>query len=234
MDFFPEILIISFIGGLIAIDTTTGWQVMISQPVVSCPVIGLIFGDPHLGVWMGILLELPWLINIPLGGVHGSEGNLGAVVAVALSLYLKFNEINTENIVVIISVIYSLIISRVGIFLVEYMRKANLILIHLADRAALRGDLKKITWLNLTGLFYSFLLGFSLVGAGFALGIIVLKPLTAFIHKEFNFAFGLARYGLLGLGVGTIATLFINKETHWYFVVPFMASVLVLLLTLIF
>lgn len=228
MDFFPEILIISFIGGLIAIDTASGWQVMFSQPVVSCPIIGLLFGSPELGLLMGILLELPWLINIPLGGVHGSEGNLGAVVATALSIYLKSHEVNTENIIVIISIIYSLVVSRVGIFLVDYVRRANLMLIHLADRAALQGDLRRITWLNITGVFYSFFLGFLLVGLGFALGVIVLKPLGAFIHQEFDFAFGLAKYGLLGLGVGVVATLFINKETRWYVVVPFISGVLIL------
>ena len=160
MDFLPEILLMALIAGIISIDTASGWQIMISQPVVACPVIGLIFGEPHLGLLMGILLELPWLTNVPLGGVHGSEGNLGAVVATGLAIHLKALNVNTENIIVILSILYSLIISRFGIFLVDYVRRSNLHLIHLADAAANQGDLKKITWLNLTGLFYSFLLGF--------------------------------------------------------------------------
>lgn len=227
MDFFPAVLLVSFIAGLVAIDTASGWQVMISQPVVSCPFIGLIFGDPELGLMMGILLELPWLINIPLGGVHGSEGNLGAIVATALSVFLKSREVNAENIIIIISVMYSLVISRAGIYLVEYVRRANLVLIHLADRAALQGDLKRITWLNSMGVVYSFLMGFFLVGIGFAIGVIILKPLVSFVHEEFNFAFGIAKYGLLGLGVGATATLFITKETKWYAVIPFVAGVLI-------
>jgi mannose/fructose/N-acetylgalactosamine-specific phosphotransferase system component IIC len=234
MELFPEVLLISFIAGLVAIDTASGWQVMISQPVVSCPIIGLIFGDPELGLLMGILLELPWLVNIPLGGVHGSEGNLGAIVATTLSIYLKSHEVNTENIIVIISIMYSLVVSRVGIYLVEYVRKANLMLIHSADRAAIQGDLKRITWLNIVGMLYSFLMGFFLVGIGFMLGIVVLKPLTAFVHQEFNFAFGMAKYGLLGLGVGAVATLFITRETKWYTVFPFFTGVLILILVSIF
>ena len=230
MDFLPEVLLISFIGGLISIDTASGWQIMISQPVVSCPMIGLIFGSPELGLLMGILLELPWLINIPLGGVHGSEGNLGAVVATSLSIYLKSHDINTENIIVIIAIIYSLIVSRVGIHLVEYVRKANLMLTHLADRAAAQGDMKRITWLNMTGVIYSFFLGFILVGIGFLVGVIALKPLVAFIHPQFNVAFGLAKYGLLGLGVGVVSILFINKETRWYVLVPFIVGILILVL----
>jgi len=227
MDFFPEILLISFIAGIVSIDTAAGWQVMISQPVVSCPIIGLIFGDPQLGLWMGMLLELPWLINIPLGGTHGSEGNLGAIVATALSIYFKSNEVNTENIVIIVSIMYSLVISRGGAYLVEYVRRANLALIHAADRAASQADLKRITWLNYVGVIYSFLLGFFLVGIGFSVGVVVLKPLAAFIHHEFNFAFGMAKYGLLGSGIGAVATLFINRETKWFVVIPFLVGIMI-------
>lgn len=234
MDFFLEILLISLIGGIISIDTASGWQIMISQPVVACPIIGLIFSEPQLGLLIGILLELPWLTNIPLGGVHGSEGNLGAVVATGLAIHLKMLNLNTENIIVIIAIMYSLIVSRVGLYLVEYVRKSNLHLIHLADTAANKGDFRKITWLNLTGLFYSFLLGFGLVLVGLTAGKFVLPPLAEFIHKDFDAAFGLAKYGLLGLGVGAVATLFITKKTRWYLVIPFCLGILIFVLVLSF
>jgi len=234
MDFFPEILLISFIGGMVAVDTASGRQVMISQPVVACPIIGLIFGEPQLGLLLGILLELPWLINIPMGGVHGSAGNLGAVVATALAIFLKKKDMNTENIIVIISIMYSLAISRVGSNLVEYMRKANLTLIHLADDAANQADFKRITRLNMIGLFYSFILGLGLVFVGYSLGILILPPITTFVHKDFDLAFGLAKYGLLGSGVGAVATLFITKKTKWYLIIPFSVGVLIFVLFLIF
>jgi len=234
MGYFPEVLLISFIGGLVSIDTASGWQVMISQPVVSCPVIGYFFGFPALGLLMGILLELPWLINVPLGGVHGAEGNLGAIVAAALSFYLKSHMVNGENIIVIIAIMYSLVVARAGIYSVELMRRANLRLIHAADIAADQGDTKRISCLNLLGVFYSFIMGFLLVGIGYTAGIIMLKPLAAFIYPDFNFAFGMAKYGLLGLGVGALATHFITKESRWYVVVPFLTGILLLILIKIF
>jgi hypothetical protein len=74
------------------------------------------------------------------------------------------------------------------------------------------------------------MMGFCLVGAGFLIGIIVLKPLAAFIQQEFNFAFGMAKYGLLGSGVGGVATLFVSRETRWYIVIPFLVGIVVFLL----
>ncbi len=221
MDLFPTILLVSFIGGLVAIDTAAAWQIMISQPVVACPLLGWLLGDVHLGLTIGILLELPWLINIPMGGVHGAEGNLGAIVATSLSIYLKAIGANTENIIIIASILYSLLISRIGMVLVDYVRQANNRLLHRADVAAQQGDLSRISLLNVIGVFYSFLMGALLVGIGYWVGVLAVKPVAAFIHQQFDSAFGLAKWGLLGLGVGAVATLFISKATQWYVLIPF-------------
>lgn len=221
MDLFPKILLVSFIGGIVATDTAAAWQIMISQPVVACPLLGWLLGDVYLGLTIGILLELPWLINIPMGGVHGAEGNLGAVVATSLSIYLKAAGVNTENIVIIVSILYSLLISRIGMVLVDYVRLANNRLLHRADVAARQGDLSRISLLNLIGVFYSFLMGALLVGVGYWMGVLAVKPVAAFIHQQFDSAFGLAKWGLLGLGVGAVATLFISKATQWYVLIPF-------------
>ncbi|MBC8181781.1 PTS sugar transporter subunit IIC [candidate division KSB1 bacterium] len=230
MDIIPAILITSLIGGIIAIDTAVAFQIMISQPIVSCTIIGLIFGLPEIGILVGILLELPWLINIPSGGAHGSEGNLGAVVAAALSSYLVSRNINTANIIIITSIIYSLCISQVGSFLIDFLRKVNLNLVHDADQAVENADVGEITRLNLTGFFYMFVMGFILTGIGFGLGIFILKPLISFIHSDFDRAFDLAKYSILGLGFGVVASLFLTRDTKWYVIAGAAASVLILLL----
>lgn len=226
MELFPTLFLVSFIGGIVAMDTAAAWQIMISQPVVACPLLGWLLGDVQLGLTIGILLELPWLINIPMGGVHGAEGNLGAVVATSLSIYLKAAGVNTENIVIIISILYSLLISRIGMVMVDYMRQANLRLLHQADIAAQHGELGRITWLNMMGVIYSFVMGAGLVGIGYWLGVLAVKPVAAFIHQQFDPAFGLAKWGLLGLGVGAVATLFISKATQWYVLIPFFVGIM--------
>jgi len=224
MEYFPEILLICLIGGLVSIDTASGWQIMISQPVFACPVIGLIFGNVEMGIMMGVLLELPWLINIPTGGTHGSEGNLGAVVATSASIYLLDKGVNTENIIIIIAILYSLMVSRIGNHLVEFMRNANIGLLYGADRAASVADLKKITLLQLMGVLYAFILGVALVGISFTIGILILPALVGFIPDYFDFAFGVAKYGILGVGFGVVATLFISRETRWHLIVSFVFS----------
>ena len=230
MDYFPAIIIISLIGGIVAVDTAAGWQIMICQPIVSCTFVGMIFGQPEIGITAGILLELPWLINIPSGGSHGSEGNIGAVVAAGLSAYFVSHNINTNNIILIVTIIYSLGVSRFGTYLVNFVREENLKLIHYADEAVKQANFKKVARLNMTGLFYMFIMGFILVGTGFALGVLFLKPLLKFIHPDFDSAFKMAKYGILGLGFGAVATLFINQKTMWYVLAGVGASALILII----
>lgn len=224
MELFPSLILISLIGGIVAIDTTASFQLMISQPVVVCPVIGLIFGHPEIGIEMGILLELPWLVNLPCGGQHGSDGNLGAVVAAGLAIYFASLQINTENIIIIISIIYGLAVARFGTYSIEFVRRANVSLVHNADKAAADSDMKKISMLNLTGVLYSFFMGFAVVGISFLLGTLIIKPLILFVHRNFDFAFGLAKFAILGIGFGGVLTLFVTKETKWYFILPMIIS----------
>lgn len=224
MEFFPDLLLICVIGGMVSIDIAAGWQVMVSQPIVACPLVGFVLGNLELGVVMGSLLELPWLIVIPTGGRHSSEANLGAVTATALSIYLLADQANSENIIIIISIVYSLFISVLGNHLVNFMRQTNLRLMHAADVAASQAQLSKITWLNTIGLIQAFFLGFILVGVGFGMGWLILKPMARFIHPTFDFAFGLARYAMLGVGFGVVGTMFVTSDTRWYVALGFVLS----------
>ncbi|MDW7682140.1 MAG: PTS sugar transporter subunit IIC, partial [bacterium] len=143
MDAISSLFIISIIGGIVAIDTTAAWQMMISQPVVICPLIGFIFGQPEIGVTLGIILELPWLVNVPSGGKHGSEGNLGAVAAAAIAVYFANRQLNTDNIIIIAAALYAIGVARLGNYLVERVRKINLSLIHRADISAASADMRQ-------------------------------------------------------------------------------------------
>ncbi len=230
MDYFAALIIISIIGGVVAVDTAAGWQIMICQPIVSCTFTGAILGQPEIGIILGILLQLPWLINIPSGGSHGSEGNIGAVVAVGLSSFFVSRNLNTDNIIIIVTIVYSLAISRIGFYLVDLIRNANVKLIHSADEAVKNANFKKIAQLNLSGLFYMFAMGFLFVGSGFALGIIILKPLIIFIHADFDRSFEMAKFGILGLGFGVAATLFFNKKTIWFILAGLAVSAMFLII----
>ncbi len=65
-----EILLAGVIGGLLALERKAFLQAMVSRPLVSATLMGLLLGEPESGLYVGLVLEL-----FHLGGA-----NLGAAL----------------------------------------------------------------------------------------------------------------------------------------------------------
>ncbi len=74
---------IAILGGVVAMDTTSGPQMMISEPLVSSALIGFLFGDPIAGIAIGVVFQLLWLDYMPLGAVRFTDHNMASLIATA-------------------------------------------------------------------------------------------------------------------------------------------------------
>jgi mannose PTS system EIIC component len=72
-------------GMVVYLDTTAVAQLMISQPLIACPLWGFLVGRPEIGLFFGVTFQLIWLGSLPIGAAKFPEGNLGALVATALA-----------------------------------------------------------------------------------------------------------------------------------------------------
>ncbi len=81
-DYVPALLV----AGLVAGDTTSGPQILLSEPLVSCTLAGLIFGAPETGLLLGVLFQLFIFGYMPLGAVRFFDGNMASYTA-AVSLF---------------------------------------------------------------------------------------------------------------------------------------------------
>jgi PTS system mannose-specific IIC component len=78
-----EILGLSVLGGLLALDATSVGQFMVSRPLVAGALTGWALGQPALGILVGAILELYLIVSFPTGGARFPEGSTATVVAVA-------------------------------------------------------------------------------------------------------------------------------------------------------
>ena len=138
-------IIVIILGGIAAVDAAPAFQFMINRPVVMCSFMGAIFGMPEVGVTLGVLFELPWLANMPLGGKHGSENYLGAVVATGLAIIFFRHKLNQGNIIFVTNFLFGMGIAKIGAHLVEVVRQKNLKLVEKADEAIQQGQFSQIT-----------------------------------------------------------------------------------------
>ncbi|MFC1692381.1 PTS sugar transporter subunit IIC [Candidatus Latescibacterota bacterium] len=155
-------LVLIIIAGIVAMDTTAGPQILVSEPIVSCSILGFLFGRPETGLMIGMVFQLLWLGYMPLGGVRFSDGNMGSFIATA-SLFTAGRifdfDVNTLNAAMVFALFYSIIVSISG----QHMSTV----VHLmngkrSDRLTARlegNESLSITWFHLLGAGSSFLRG---------------------------------------------------------------------------
>ncbi|MCX5832913.1 MAG: PTS sugar transporter subunit IIC [Deltaproteobacteria bacterium] len=80
-----KVAILSLLGGILCLDRVT-LQLMISRPVVAGPIIGLVLGDPHMGLISGALVELLWIDRLAVGAYVPPHDTIVAVLVTAGSI----------------------------------------------------------------------------------------------------------------------------------------------------
>ncbi|MGD8729411.1 MAG: PTS sugar transporter subunit IIC [Gemmatimonadota bacterium] len=209
-----EIVQVSLLGGLLALDGTSVGQFMFSRPLVAGVLVGWLLGDPMGGVVVGTILELYLLVSFPTGGSRFPEGATATVVAVAAS------SVTDATGALPIAVAVGLVWGQLAGVSVSFMRKLNSrivpeagvrhpVAIHLAAIFIdfLRGSI--VTLLGVLigrevvsqlhqpwGLSPAASMGLLLVGGAASLGIL-LRDLGGFRKRKVLFAVGLA-LGVLG------------------------------------
>lgn len=79
----------SVAGGVISLDRSAAFQVMLSRPIVAGPLIGIICGSLYTGVVIGAILELLWIGDLPVGGHVPAHETAAVVIAVAVASSMK-------------------------------------------------------------------------------------------------------------------------------------------------
>ena len=211
-----ELFAVSLWGGLVALDTTAAFQIMISQPLVACSIVGLLLGNFQLGFIIGIYLQLIWMGEIPAGAAFTSEGNIGACTGAAIAI-LSFEHSMRMAPAVAIALLLSIGIAFIGGKMVVLYRTVNSQIYQSlinADKLTIR-QIEQAQYLGLAG---SFLLGTVLVFV-FTLifGYFVVPAAIHLIPKNFDLFVMPVGYSFLGVGTGVLLYYYIKAKNWWLF-----------------
>ncbi len=77
---------IAVVGGIIGLDRLAAGQFMISQPIVAGPIAGWLLGDAASGLVIGAVLELVWVLDMPVGTFLPADATIGTVSATAVAV----------------------------------------------------------------------------------------------------------------------------------------------------
>lgn len=151
---------IALVGGVLGLDRTAAGQFMISQPIVAGPLIGWMLGDTAAGVVIGAVLELIWVLDMPVGTFVPADSTIGAVSATAIAALGGGGHATPD--LIGFSVLLTTAMVPVTMAVDGIVRKRNSRLAERAASAPGEDAGKKLSRAHLTGLAVFFLKSFVL------------------------------------------------------------------------
>jgi mannose/fructose/N-acetylgalactosamine-specific phosphotransferase system component IIC len=174
----------ALLGGVIGLDRTAAGQIMVSQPLVAGPVTGWLLGDFVTGAVIGSVLELIWVLDLPIGTFVPADATVGTVAAVAIAVLGGQGKASLD--LIGFSIVLTTAMVPVTMMADEFVRKRNARLAEAAVAASGEDAACRLSRAHLTGLvvFFlkSFLLCLLIIPAGLA-AVVVFAQLPDRVHR---------------------------------------------------
>jgi mannose/fructose/N-acetylgalactosamine-specific phosphotransferase system component IIC len=202
-----DLLMVSLIGGLAAVDTTAAWQVMICRPIVSGPLLGFALGDLQTGLLFGALMELVWAGAVPVGASVFPDSGVGTVIASAIAIVLQDYELSL-HFAILGAFFYMIPVAYIGEKSIVLMRRINTVLMRRALDYSEEGRVRKVVLQNWLGLGNSFGRGFLYSGLMFVLGSLLISMGSGLCLEIDGGSFQNGVVPVLALGGGVLLSVF--------------------------
>ncbi len=201
MDIVPLAAIISFL----ALDTTAAFQMLISSPLFTGPLLGYLLGDPMLGFEMGFLFQLLWLGKIPVGATFVPEGNVASMIGTTIVLLNR--QLGLPHTVLTLAFIEGVLISYLGALVTVFYRKINGRMLQLAISQIQKRHFRWVIFVEVLSMvlygvmFFAFTLSVLYLNARF------LPSLIRLIGGLFEHQLIVAKPAILGIGIAFVLPL---------------------------
>lgn len=222
-----EYFLVAAVGGLIALDRTVAFQVMISRPIVAGPIIGLLLGQPLTGAAVGALLELVWISRLPLGGHIPPNESLGAILA-AGGASLAAEPGPASHSVIALTILLVLPLANLASHLELRIRQFKVHMVEWALSAAEAGRLRRISAYNLVGLALSFVFNLFFLLLTLALLTTAVKALHPILTPPMLSALDLMYYLIPLAGVAAALSTITVSKSGWAYGVLFLGALVLL------
>lgn len=134
-----QVVLLAIATFIFAIDQFSLTEILY-RPIIACPIIGAILGDPQTGLVVGGTYELMMVGNMPVGGAQPPNAVLGGVVGAILAIQSKLPVEQALGAAVIFSLFGQYAVTLTFTVMSGLMAKA--------DKAAAEANPKGITMVN--------------------------------------------------------------------------------------
>ena len=207
-----QILSLSLIGGLLVLDTTAALQILISQPLIACTILGWFGGNVQLGLHFGLLIQLLWLSQLPVGAAKIPAGNLGSIAGVILALQLSPIFPEYEKMIILAAVICALLFSYLGAILQAKINNWNTFFFNSVLKFLEQGRAGALGVINVLALVFRFMLVAILLYGGVQVSFFLVKESFLVIPLEWDAYARYVEIAVVGAGIGSSLELYRGRK----------------------
>jgi mannose/fructose/N-acetylgalactosamine-specific phosphotransferase system component IIC len=211
-----ELIFVSVLGGLVALDKTEVFQSMFSQPLVAGAIVGLLVNDLPGGLFAGILFQLIYLWVMPIGAATFPDPAIGSVVGSAGYCIMRGSFPDNPGLVLLLILAFAVPFSWFAGWTLIKQRQLNSRLLRRADLYAEGDRVGGLGGLLLLGLSGSFVRGLLVTASGILAVFVLLAPLVKALSFAPEVLFEKTEIPVWGVGLGSMLYIFGRKKnTLW-------------------
>ncbi|HUK63295.1 MAG TPA: PTS sugar transporter subunit IIC [Dongiaceae bacterium] len=210
----PKVLVTVLLGGIAALDATPVAQTLLSQPLVTASLLGLVWGQSLLAVKVGVVLQLFAAGTLPVGARtpedYATGGVIGAGTALLLASSTQYSF--THEASAFAGCVVGMVASMAGVPLVKWQRRRNEGLSRWCEEALRRGDLSALGRANAAGVVMAFGVGVVFCAVFLAASAGLVAPVVHRRSLGLARAWGLAQPLWLGFGLAHLLAAFVQRR----------------------
>jgi mannose PTS system EIIC component len=196
-----QALLAGAVGGLLWLDRFQLFQVQISRPLVSAPLVGWILGDLSAGLAAGLLFEMLWLRRPPMGGYIPPDSTLASIATAAVSAMVRGHTGIPLTAAVFLSFLFMLPVAHLGKKLDGFLRVGLGALARRAEEVQRSDPDRGIYIYGLTALALGFSCALAALFSVIILGTAIVQDLARLIPPVFIKALAYGFYVVPLVGV---------------------------------
>lgn len=171
-----EKILLAGLAAIFSLDVTAFGQFMISRPIVLCPVFGYILGDIKSGLWIGMIIELIWTKEIPMGAAVPHDATTVAILTTIWGIGSPFKQSSVLVLALMLAALAGILFKYTDF----WVRNTNTKICHWIEDGIRKGEENRID----KGIFLGILLFFLKAFVFYILLIFIGAPVVDKIYVQ--------------------------------------------------
>ena len=224
-------LVISLIGGALALENRSSLSLMLSQPICSGLILGLALGATAEGLFAGLMFQVLFLGYVHLRGERLPDVPVGGAAAAAIYI-LSMRRLGGafDGTALVLSIILGLLVSLGGYVMYRFWERKAWYVSSLAMRYAMEGRFRLAARLHMAGLLFHFVFGFTVLILVVPAGVGLITAVAGRLGNDWSTSLAGVRYIVPFVGAGLLARLYFVKDRAFWFGTGFLVTYVFFLL----